>query len=535
MAKRNSKAGKGVFGDPALPVAGAYPKSKRRQWLAAAGVLALIALILAASDALLDRRALISNGPLSSAHANLGNDCAACHTPFGEVEDAACQSCHERAGDELGVYSFAAHYLYRTTDFQRVVPSPEETSCAGCHTEHGGRHASITHVPDNRCESCHGFSSFADGHPDFDALAGDHGALEFAHAHHVAEVMDFHGLAGIEDACLACHRPQADGRSFEPLEFERHCGACHLTTSVRTEPLPIAAASDEPGVETLEMIQQRGGPAARWAYFVNPNEFRQLGGAVVKGPLYHEDPWVLENLRQIRRRLYPQARLADLLQTTADVPPDELPTLYREASAQLREAALSLRGRPEAEVQSELARIDAALDHLERRLEDPFAPVDETRFVLDLGPRNPELEEGEAEALEELATRLAGPCLQCHRLENATVARVRADQRVLGRAEFDHRAHVVQLGCLDCHTKIPIAELLEAGDPPLTSEVDRAAIQNLPSQDRCLDCHTPRLAADTCGTCHLFHPDPTRRANLRRPGAAAEGADDAEAVEEPQA
>ncbi len=153
-----------------------------------------------------------------------------------------CSVCHEKYGDELGVYSFGAHYVYRSDDFRRLVPSEHERPCFSCHLEHEGRDGSIKAVADSQCRTCHEFRSFNDGHPQFDFAAesiADDGAVSFGHTHHVRELMKKEGLEDLERACLYCHNAQADGRNFDPIDFDRHCDACHLQATTATPALPI--------------------------------------------------------------------------------------------------------------------------------------------------------------------------------------------------------------------------------------------------------------------------------------------------------
>ena len=138
-------------------------------------------------------------------------------------------------------------------------------------------------------------------------------------------------------------------------------------------------------------------------------------------------------------------------------------SLYLEAVATLEEQALgacaavrSRRFRPS------WPRSTGLLTELKREVEKPFAPLDESSFLLALGERNPDLSNEEVTALETLVEDLTTPCRQCHRVENATIARVQAGQDALRRAEFDHRAHILQARCLDCHAEIPILENLGA-------------------------------------------------------------------------
>ncbi len=235
---------------------------------------------------------------------------------------------------------------------------------------------------------------------------------------------------------------------------------------------------------------------------------------VVKAPVHHLDPWVLENLRRLRGRLYPDAGLADLLRASPDAAPHEVRLLYREAIATLEEQVLGLRGRPEPAIQRELARISELLERLKREVDEPFAPLDESEFLLALERRDETLPAEDAAALEEVVAALTEPCRQCHQVRAATIVRVEKDQRELRRAEFDHRAHVVQAGCLDCHGTIPVAEYLEREGEEVPVEVDRAEIHNLPRIESCRQCHAPRQASDRCVTCHLFHPDKRHRSEL---------------------
>ncbi|MDX1504048.1 MAG: cytochrome c3 family protein, partial [Thermoanaerobaculia bacterium] len=336
--------------------------------------------------------------------------------------------------------------------------------------------------------------------------------LSFAHTHHTREVIKREELEDVERACLDCHNAEPDGRSFAAIDFDRHCDACHLTATTSTPPLPVAGGA-APGVETVDQVLARGGPGVRWAAFSNPAEFRVRGGRVIKTPVYHRDPWVLDNLRRLRQALYPDAGLADLLVASAEVPEHELRGLYEEAIDTLEEQMVGLRARPEPEVRRELARIQETLDGLRRAVREPYTPLDGTRFALAVEDPRPELTAEQVAELEGLVAQLTQPCTQCHRVEKATIARVDDDLGLLRRAEFNHRAHIVQRRCLDCHSEIPILENV-ATEAKLNPAVDSAEIVNLPRIETCRECHAPRRAADRCVTCHLFHPDQSRRSEL---------------------
>ena len=511
------RPGKGKFGPSRLAVSERYllPVSRGPMlWLAL--VVALALLVVGWLDHRWGSSRWLSGGPLSSAHAVLEADCAACHTPFEDVTDAACSICHEKLGDDLGRYSFAAHTLYRSSDFERLAAPEHELVCADCHLEHGGREVAPIIINDTVCATCHERSAFAEDHPDFaftQSPAGDDDNLRFAHGRHVREVMERHGLADLERACLTCHRPDPSGRGFEPIDFDGSCDACHLDQSLATPRLAVASPGQEVGVETLETIRASGEPGIDWAFYLDPGELRPAGGGrlVSKSPLHHRDPWVLHNLRRLRRQVYPDAGLADLLVTSAEVETDRSAELYREAVNTLEEWARGLRGIADPAVQGQLAQVETLLEQARRALADPTTPLDPTELLLALD-QPAELDPAVVEAIDLLAADLTSTCTVCHRLDRLTIARVEENQRTMQRAEFDHGAHIIQRRCLDCHGELPILEALSGAE--IAPERDRSALYNLPRIDTCRTCHRPGLTAAHCTTCHLFHPDTGRHADL---------------------
>ncbi len=518
MARRKTRDGKGTFSPLRLPVAGQYVSPARRRrifWWSGAGM--AVVLTIWAADLVLSSGLLFSQGPLSSNHAPFERDCSTCHADTGGLPPEKCSACHEKYGDRLGVYTFASHYVYRSADPRRLetVDRRHEAGCAACHLEHRGRGAEITRVPDLRCQTCHPFS-FDRGHPQFEFLREsqpDSAALEFTHVRHTAKVMKDRELIDHERACLYCHNARADGRGFEPLDYDRHCDSCHLTASVGTPRLPERPPA-ELGVLAVEAIRRRGGLGTIWTDYASPAEFQRVGGRIRKMPVYHEDAWILENLRTLRRSVYPDSDLADLLTASADVPPAQARRLYDEALDTLAEYAAELRSRPEEEVQEDLRRIETWVVRLRRELEDGLAPLDRAQFGLAPEPAVPAERLAEIEAV---ARDLTEPCRQCHRVADQTITRVQRDQRVLWRAEFDHRAHILVTRCLECHVEIPIVENLDAyrdRTEPADPAFDGAALQNLPGVETCRSCHSPARGADRCLTCHYFHPNKSRRSEL---------------------
>jgi len=513
---------KGFFSFLRLPISKQYLWPDSRRILILIGAIGCLAFLLYfAFDRFVQKNRFISKGPLSTYHASLEKDCTACHTPLKSVLSEKCAVCHELVGDKIGTYSYPAHYIYRSGNRERLkTQSAHQVACFGCHSEHMGRDQQITDVPDARCLACHAFGSFNSKHPEFEFAAkkeADDANLQFPHIQHVREVMKKGNFSDVEKACLTCHVPDSNGRGFQPISFDHSCDSCHLTATDKTPALQEKdpANPGAPGALSLETIQKNHDPGTMWAFFINPSEVSKRGGGIVKSPLYHKDPWIMYNLQLIRRTLYPNQGLSDLLTTsgiTSESPAQEAPARYQEALQTLKEYAAELRGRPEPEVQADLKRIDDLIKVVERKINNPTAAMDMTPFEKPL-QLNPKLSKEQVEALKTFALDLTEPCRKCHIVSDASIQRVQTDQKVLHRAEFSHRAHILQRRCLDCHTTIPIAESLKSTGT-IDPSKDNSAIQNIPTIDTCKQCHRPDLVSNRCVKCHEFHPNKVNRSQL---------------------
>jgi hypothetical protein len=248
---------------------------------------------------------------------------------------------------------------------------------------------------------------------------------------------------------------------------------------------------------------------------MDPGEFRGAGSRLAKVPLHHEDPWVLFNLRRLRQERYPDAGLADLLVASADLEAAGARELYSEIVSTLEAQVVGLRGTADPAVQEQLAAMEEQLEQVKAELADETVPLDETSLLLALD-RTADMAPERLERWQEQVDGLTSQCTTCHRLDRATIARVREDQRALIRSEFDHGAHVIQRRCLDCHGELPILEALSlpAGEMIPDPQRDRSAIHNLPRIASCRECHQGGQVASRCIDCHLFHPDADRHADL---------------------
>ncbi len=214
----------------------------------------LVAVVWVAALGIADHSRPYSAGPMSAAHAFVGSRCEVCHaTTAGfflrHVKDNACKSCHDGP-------------VHQTR--QTFTPS-----CASCHTEHRGP-VRLADVSDAMCTQCHADLRTRDGHsryenrvadfdtahPEFAPLRSgkDPGTVKLDHEVHLkAGLKGPHGP--VQMVCADCHRPPADVRPWPyaappvepiaaaqpdplappptraymaPVNYEKHCAACHL-------------------------------------------------------------------------------------------------------------------------------------------------------------------------------------------------------------------------------------------------------------------------------------------------------------------
>jgi len=90
--------------------------------------------------------------------------------------------------------------------------------------------------------------------------------------------------------------------------------------------------------------------------------------------------------------------------------------------------------------------------------------------------------------------KMLKPCMKCHLEANHTIGRTAAARSVLPAATFNHKPHLQQATCTECHGKISASE--------------EAADLSLDGISKCQSCHKWRAASNACQTCHRYHPEP---------------------------
>lgn len=226
----------------------------KRSWIWIIIVANLIGLI---GLAFIYPSAMVSPGALIPAHAELANNCTACHQPFRGATADRCVECHTVA--DIGVLTTIGAPIKRLskrtirTSFHKELSEPK---CSACHSDHGRlvehrfSHALLRTSASEDCVSCH-TAPTNDLHRDLNVSCNKCHATErwspatFNHAAlpsatlarcegcHAAPTDAFHKQ--ITTACTSCHTPQR----WKPSTFNHDrfflldrdhnasCATCH--------------------------------------------------------------------------------------------------------------------------------------------------------------------------------------------------------------------------------------------------------------------------------------------------------------------
>jgi len=256
-------------------------------------------------------------GALAGTHSTIAN-CEACHDTARGVPNFRCQRCHDESGPgRMTQTAHAGRHIPRQTD-ARPTEAAEDLDCVTCHLEHRGRQATLSVVSDSECAACHGAAretaegprpriSDFDDHPEFGVVLADRKAkasgnrlqqvtgIFFSHAIHLRELSK--KLRGVPELrlCQECHKLEGPSgttghREFAPISLDADCVSCHRDELV-VEGAPAA-----------DLVLESKGAAVP---FTCDARVFSCGDTVVKNAVTHRDPWLLLNLRKLRRELYP--------------------------------------------------------------------------------------------------------------------------------------------------------------------------------------------------------------------------------------
>jgi hypothetical protein len=168
-----------------------------------------------------------NSGPLAHAHALLGQKCGACHVSGASYQrsatDQACLGCHDgpiHQADQIFTPSCSSCHVEHQDAFR--LASTSDAACTQCHAD-----LKTTHGTSKLVSNIRGFDG---SHPEFAAVRPgvlDPGTVKFNHFVHLKE--DLLGPNGrVQLKCADCHRRDSIDRAYmEPVNYEKHCGACH--------------------------------------------------------------------------------------------------------------------------------------------------------------------------------------------------------------------------------------------------------------------------------------------------------------------
>jgi hypothetical protein len=225
----------------------------------AASLLVLLAL------AIIFPHQMIAPGALIPAHAEITDDCFACHKALAGASPAKCMECHKL--DQIGIVTSKGAKIVRPKPKAAFHQMLAEQDCMACHSDHAGplltRHADRSFAHDllkpavqGQCQTCHqapatslhrgvvsgcaqchtvaGWTPAKFDHGRFFKLEGDHNVACVTchvnnvytrytcfgcHEHQPAQIRALHAEEGIRDIdnCVRCHR-SSEGEEGEGRE-----------------------------------------------------------------------------------------------------------------------------------------------------------------------------------------------------------------------------------------------------------------------------------------------------------------------------
>jgi hypothetical protein len=178
------------------------------EWAAIATV-AIVGVILAFHGGMFSPGGLNAQGHSSrelggvSSHAELSNNCAACHATLLSRKKMAdrCLACHENVGKQLAD-GLSLHGKFSNG-----------RECRECHTEHKGAHAAITDFG----QFDHAVTAFP--------LTGAHTGAECQGCH-----KEEGSYAGLAKTCVSCHK-QPEVPAVHKSNYGTNCATCHTTAT----------------------------------------------------------------------------------------------------------------------------------------------------------------------------------------------------------------------------------------------------------------------------------------------------------------
>lgn len=299
--------------------------SPLRRWTFLLSVVApVLAILLVASYGVRGDRRVYSAGALSSAHAVLSKQCAACHVSNlgfydARVADQKCLACHDGA-------------IHHAT--QASTPA-----CASCHADHRGA-IRLAATSDANCTECHAelttrsgmqvgtarnITGFESNHPEFAMLrAGrsDPGTILLNHYRHLQPNLLGPNGSRVQMVCADCHRSAADaGKPWPYGDANNQAGAGTINSNSNEFP------ASGPGIGTSRAYLA----PATYAQTCAACHTLQFDKRIVD-PVPHDKPEVVHTFVVAKLQAYIAAHPADLRvprDPGRDLPEKPIPADYR--------------------------------------------------------------------------------------------------------------------------------------------------------------------------------------------------------------
>ena len=388
----------------------------------------------------------------------------------------------------------------------RLIPAHQLAAgqrCANCHQQ------LFVHVRDQDCQECH--HSIADHVKDSDLKKTQLGAkqrcAECHREHHAPPT----GLVVRDNSlCVNCHSKSAT--AFGPLKVQRTSGFALDTHPAFTVSLLKPQSMDERAPddrgqpqwvlrrEPIATAREQSNLKFSHAAHLDPQHVtRATDGAALNCSDCHTPAADGQHFVPITMQRSCGNSGCHELKFDPDAPDRLLP------HGRPRDAMLLIQ---DYFVRQAVAPVAQAATFQRRRLPDQTETSRCTEAALSCAQRR-----AQAEIENQFTTNLG--CSECHQvvdkhtadvLSRFDVAPVRLTTDYFPQVHFSHRQHAVQkdksgdAACLSCH---------EVRHSQSSADVF------IPKLDKCLECHSERLAADRvtlqCASCHSYHPTITDR------------------------
>lgn len=536
------------------------------------------------------QREFIAPGPLATPHAQLlqgvlhQDRCAACHPAakqgianwFSSAGDGhqnvtqsqLCIDCHHatipRSRAELAHNLTTAELRLVSQDngvgkrtWHDALPRPgfdaDAIACSVCHREHQGATASLSHLTNTQCQTCHQdrFASFVQGHPDWvDWPYGRGGTIAFNHASHELQHFNKEGRAF---TCQQCHSVTAHGEITRTEGYETACASCHD----KSLKLQVAEGFDLLALPVLDWqaVREQGGVQATWpedADGVEPFRLAPLTRLLlIKQPEVSEALDLLVPGGDVAWNRQPSAasiaatahvatELRSLFQSLAQDPVATLtqriespvsPELVQQLPPQLVAGAFErwfieangkvVEGNGDAEQTITSSLPESGWYRDDNRMAIRYranSHADPGFQRLIEFAHAPQLDEQVRQELLEIPG--AAACIECHSVSEEKGIWAWRALPFVGRRDnftrFSHAPHRNIQALADCRYCHQVGKS-RSGDNVITRLASTREVAGhqeavdvfddfLPmTKSQCSECHTPQAAGDSCVKCHRYH------------------------------